>query len=583
MPALAATQAPLVRYREVELSGADFDAAMPPLLQRIYAGRGVFSQQELSLKLAELPRPDALRGLDAALDLLCTALRQNQSILIVGDFDADGATSTTLTVLALHALGFQQVDFLVPNRFDYGYGLTPEIVALAQESKPDLILTVDNGISSISGVLAAQAAGMKVLVTDHHLPGVELPAADAIVNPHQPGCLFGSKNLAGVGVVFYLLSALRGRLREQNWFAEAGLAEPNMADWLDLVALGTVADVVPLDKTNRLLVNEGLRRIRAGRARPGILALLELANKDRQWLVASDLGFTVGPRLNAAGRLDDMSIGIRCLLSDDPTEARQLALRLDELNRDRRLIEADMQSEALSLLAELDFDADNMPWGLCLYDQGWHQGVVGLLASRIKDKLHRPVIAFAEAGEDNLKGSARSIPGFHIRDAFDAVASRHPELLDRFGGHAMAAGLSLKKAHFPAFATAFDEEVRRQLSNDDLAAELLTDGELEQSDFSLDVAQQLRDGGPWGQHFPEPCFYGEFSVVQHRVVGGKHLKLVLGYGPSSEQVVDAIAFNAVEEGSTPSVPERLAAVYRLDINRFRGRESLQLMVEHLYL
>lgn len=579
----ATTQAPLVRYREVELSGADFDAAMPLLLQRIYAGRGVFSQQELSLKLAELPRPDALRGLDAALDLLCTALRQNQSILIVGDFDADGATSTTLTVLAIRALGFQQVDFLVPNRFDYGYGLTPEIVALAQQSKPDLILTVDNGISSISGVLAAQAAGMKVLVTDHHLPGVELPAADAIVNPHQPGCLFGSKNLAGVGVVFYLLSALRGRLREQNWFAEAGLTEPNMADWLDLVALGTVADVVPLDKTNRVLVNEGLRRIRAGRARPGILALLELANKDRQWLVASDLGFTVGPRLNAAGRLDDMSIGIRCLLSDDPTEARQLALRLDELNRDRRLIEADMQSEALSLLAELDFDADNMPWGLCLYDQGWHRGVVGLLASRIKDKLHRPVIAFAEAGEDDLKGSARSIPGFHIRDAFDAVASRHPELLDRFGGHAMAAGLSLKKAHFPAFATAFDEEVRRQLSNDDLAAELLTDGELEQSDFSLDVAQQLRDGGPWGQHFPEPCFYGEFSVVQHRVVGGKHLKLVLGYGPSSEQVVDAIAFNAVEEGSSPTVPERLAAVYRLDINRFRGRESLQLMVEHLYL
>ena len=349
------------------------------------------------------------------------------------------------------------------------------------------------------------------------------------------------------------------------------------------MALGTVADVVPLDKTNRVLVNEGLRRIRAGRARSGILALLELANKDRQWLVASDLGFTVGPRLNAAGRLDDMSIGIRCLLSEDPAEARQLALRLDELNRDRRLIEADMQSEALALLAELDVDADNMPWGLCLYDQGWHQGVVGLLASRIKDKFHRPVIAFAEAGEDDLKGSARSIPGFHIRDAFDAVASRHPDLLDRFGGHAMAAGLSLKKDRFPAFAAAFDEEVRRQLSNDDLAAELLTDGELEQSDFNLEIAQQLRDGGPWGQHFPEPCFYGEFSVVQHRVVGGKHLKLVLAYGQSSEQVVDAIAFNTVEEGSTPAVPERVAAVYRLDINHFRGRESLQLVVAHLYL
>ncbi|MEZ0122019.1 MAG: single-stranded-DNA-specific exonuclease RecJ [Candidatus Reddybacter sp.] len=583
MPELAAAQSPLVRYRESELNGVDFDATMPALLQRIYAGRGIFSQQELSLKLAELPRPDSLRGLDAALDLLCDALRQNQSVLIVGDFDADGATSTALAVLALRALGFQQVDFLVPNRFDYGYGLTPEIVALAQQSKPDLILTVDNGISSLSGVLAAQAAGIKVLVTDHHLPGAELPAADAIVNPHQPDCAFGAKNLAGVGVVFYLLSALRGRLREQNWFVEAGLAEPLMADWLDLVALGTVADVVPLDKTNRVLVNEGLRRIRAGRARPGILALLELTNKDRQWLVASDLGFTVGPRLNAAGRLDDMSIGIRCLLSEDPAEARQLAVRLDELNQDRRLIEADMQSEALTLLEELDFDADNMPWGLCLYDQGWHQGVVGLLASRIKDKLHRPVVAFAEAGEEDLKGSARSIPGFHIRDAFDAIASRHPELLDRFGGHAMAAGLSLKKEHFPAFAAAFDEEVRRQLSADDLAAEVLTDGELETGDFSLTMAQQLRDGGPWGQHFPEPCFYGEFSVVQHRVVGGKHLKLVLAYGPSGEQVVDAIAFNTVEEGSVTTVPERVAAVYRLDINRFRGRESLQLMVEHLYL
>lgn len=574
---------PLIRYREAELADTEFDATMPLLLRRVYVGRGVFSQDELSLKLSELPRPDTLRGLIAALDLLCTALRDGQSILIVGDFDADGATSTSLAVLALRAMGFKRVDFLVPNRFDYGYGLTPEIVELAQQSSPDLIVTVDNGISSISGVLAAKAAGIKVLVTDHHLPGAELPDADAIVNPHQPDCTFSSKNLAGVGVVFYLLSALRARLREQGWFDEAGLAEPNMASWLDLVALGTVADVVPLDKTNRVLVSEGLRRIRGGRARAGILALLELANKDRQWLVASDLGFTVGPRLNAAGRLDDMAIGIRCLLSEDAAEAKQLALQLDELNRDRRLIEAGMQSEALALLAELNFDTDNMPWGVCLYDQGWHQGVVGLLASRIKDKLHRPVIAFAEANDDELKGSARSIPGFHIRDAFDAIASRHPGLLDRFGGHAMAAGLSLKKAQFPAFAAAFDEEVRRQLTSENLDVEVLTDGELEPGDFSLDVAQQLRDGGPWGQHFPEPCFYGDFSVVQHRVVGGKHLKLVLAYGPSREQIVDAIAFNTVEEGCEPVVPEEVSAVYRLDINRFRGRESLQLMVEHLLL
>ncbi|MDX2349526.1 MAG: DHH family phosphoesterase, partial [Porticoccus sp.] len=402
---------------------SQFSDSIPPLLQRIYLGRGITSDEQLERTLAKLPRPDSLKGLTEGVGLLEEALKQQQSVLIVGDFDADGATSTTLTLLAMRAMGMQHIDFIVPNRFEFGYGLTPEIVALAQQRHPDLIVTVDNGISSVNGVKAAKEAGIKVLITDHHLPGAVLPEADAILNPNQHGCEFPSKNLAGVGVVFYLLSALRSRLRDTGWFDAEGIAAPNMAEWLDLVALGTVADVVPLDQTNRVLVHQGIQRIRAGKTRPGIQALLDLAGKDRQRLVATDLGFTVGPRLNAAGRLDDMSIGIECLLETDPYLAREYAAQLDELNRDRRVIEADMQREGLAILDKLTLDEDALPWGLCLFDADWHQGVVGLLASRIKDRIHRPVIAFADASGDaendesnrEYKGSARSIPGLHIR------------------------------------------------------------------------------------------------------------------------------------------------------------------------
>ena len=599
--------------RDTEVLPGVFPFELPEVLQRVYAGRGITSAPELELGLDRLPAPDSLAGVDRAVDLLCQALAEQWSVLIVGDYDVDGATSTTLMILALRAMGYSRVDFLVPNRFEYGYGLTPEIVALAQQHSPDLIITVDNGISSIDGVAAAQDAGIRVLVTDHHLPGSELPKADAIVNPNQAGCQFPSKQLAGVGVAFYVLSALRARLREEGWFSgpNAHGVEPNMATWLDLVALGTVADVVGLDELNRILVHQGLQRIRAGRTRPGILALLDIANRDRSRIVASDLGFALGPRLNAAGRLDDMSLGIQCLLEDDPFEARALAVQLDEINRDRRVIEADMQRAALGQLAALDLDAEHAPKGLCLFDPGWHQGVVGLLASRVKDRLHRPVIAFAcadnhtintdRAGEledPDLKGSGRSIPGLHIRDALDAVATRNPGLITRFGGHAAAAGLSLPSANLEAFAKAFDEVVSELLSPQDLNRQIATDGVLSADELSFDIAQALRAGGPWGQHFPEPCFYGEFSVMQWRVVGEKHLKLSLAPLNDPDCLVDAIAFNTINteladtEGKIENnvvridldaFPDQLAVVYRLDVNHYRGRDSLQLMIEHVFI
>tara|TARA_R110000787_G_scaffold38998_21_gene97939 strand:- start:21845 stop:23620 length:1776 start_codon:yes stop_codon:yes gene_type:complete len=572
-----------IRYRTADLNCCHFDEDVPALLQRIYAGRGVVDQQELSLGLAELPPPDQLHGLGEAVRLLTEALRGEQSILVIGDFDADGATSTVVAVLALRSMGCRRVDFLVPNRFQYGYGLTPEIAALAGQRRPDLIITVDNGISSHAGVTSAKALGMKVLITDHHLPGADLPKADAIVNPHQRDCLFPGKNLAGVGVIFYLMSALRSHLRDVGWFTDQHRAEPNLARWLDLVALGTVADVVTLDKINRVLVAQGVRRIQAGQARPGILALLELANRDHRHLVAADLGFAVGPRLNAAGRLEDMSIGINCLLTDDVGEARRLALQLDELNRDRRTIEADMEREALSIVSALRFDEDTMPWGLCLMDAQWHQGVVGLLASRIKDRFHRPVIAFAKGNDSDLKGSARSIPGLHIRDVLDTVAAENPGLVDKFGGHAMAAGLSLPANNFDRFAMAFDTEVRRLLTAADLEAEIITDGELEVEQLNLAVAQQLRAGGPWGQQFPEPSFYGKFNVIEHRIVGERHLKLTLGCPTEGGQLVDAIAFGAVDKHELADLPAQLAMVYRLDVNEYRGRQSVQLLVEKLLI
>jgi len=551
---------------------------LPPLLTRLYAARGVQSAAELDKGLARLIPYQQLKGVDAAVELLVDALEKGQRILYVGDFDADGATASSVGVLALRMLGAAWVDYLVPNRFEYGYGLTPEIVAVALEKRPELLVTVDNGISSIDGVAAAKAAGLRVLVTDHHLPGPELPAADAIVNPNQPGCEFPSKAMAGVGVIFYVMLALRARLRERGWFAARGIAEPNLAELLDLVSLGSVADVVPLDANNRILVHQGLARIRAGRARPGLRALLEVAGRDCRRITSTDLGFILGPRLNAAGRLDDMSLGIELLLCEDESLARDMAVQLDQLNQDRKAIEQGMQREALAQLKELP--VEEMPFGLCLFDPEWHQGVIGILASRLKERYHRPTIAFADAGDGTLKGSARSVPGFHIRDALDAVAARHPGLISKFGGHAMAAGLSLPQEHFGAFAAAFDAEVRRQLDEDDLNGRLLSDGQLGAEEFHLELARALRQAGPWGQHFPEPLFHGIFQIVQQRVVGERHLKLVLKTECGSLQL-DAIAFN-IDRDIWPNPTVRWAEVaYKLDVNEFRGNESVQLMVAHI--
>ncbi|UJJ30725.1 single-stranded-DNA-specific exonuclease RecJ [Halopseudomonas maritima] len=553
---------------------------LPPLLSRLYAARGVLSETELDRRLQALLPYSGLRGIEQAVAVLESALRERRSILIVGDFDADGATASSVAVLALRQLGAAQVDYLVPNRFEYGYGLTPEIVEVALTRSPDLLVTVDNGISSIDGVAAAKAAGLQVVVTDHHLPGAELPRADAIVNPSQPGCDFASKAMAGVGVIFYVMLALRAALRESGWFVETGRAEPNLAELLDLVALGTVADVVPLDANNRIMVHQGLARIRAGRCRPGIRALLEVAGRPRERLVSTDLGFIVGPRLNAAGRLDDISLGIECLLTEDEGLALDMARELDGLNRDRKAIERDMQQQALKTLEAMQLDEQDLPFGLCLFDAEWHQGVIGILASRLKERFHRPVIAFADAGDGMIKGSARSIAGLHIRDALDAVAARHPNLLNKFGGHAMAAGMTLREADFPAFAEAFDAEVRRQLQPADLAGRLLSDGQLEATELSLEMAASLREAGPWGQHFPEPLFHGEFEVLQQRLVGERHLKMVLRVAASAE-VLDAIAFNIDPHVWPDPAVQRVLLAYTLDINEFRGRRSLQLMVRHL--
>lgn len=551
---------------------------LPPLLTRIYAARGVQSAVELEKGLARLLPTHLLKGMDAAVHLLTHALEQRQRILIVGDFDADGATASCVGVLGLRMLGAAHVDYLVPNRFDYGYGLTPEIVAVALERQPDVLVTVDNGISSIEGVAAAQAAGLKVIVTDHHLPGAELPAADAIVNPNQPGCDFPSKALAGVGVMFYVLLALRAHLRGSGWFIEQDLQEPNLAELLDLVALGSVADVVPLDANNRILVHQGLARIRAGRARPGLRAILDVARRDHRRIVATDLGFIVGPRLNAAGRLDDISLGIECLLCEDVAGAMQRAQQLDQLNQDRKHIEQGMQREALVQLKDLPLD--NLPFGLCLFEPEWHQGVIGILASRMKERYHRPVIAFADAGDGQLKGSARSVPGLHIRDALDAVAARFPELISKFGGHAMAAGLTLQQEHYLAFAKAFDAEVRRQLNEEDLTGRIYSDGSLAAHEFDMQLAQQLRHAGPWGQRFPEPLFHGDFKILSQRLVGEKHLKLVLQSGQGAPSV-DAIAFN-IDLDIWPNASIQTAQVaYTLDVNEFRGNESLQLIVSSL--
>lgn len=550
-----------------------------PILQRIYAARQVESVDHLDRSLEQLLDYQSLRGIREAVSLIAEMLAQQKNILIVGDFDADGATSTTVAVRALKMFGAQNVRYLVPNRFAYGYGLTPELVEVSLQFKPDLIITVDNGIANHAGVSAAKSHGIKVLVTDHHLPSATLPEADAIVNPNQPHDVFPSKNLAGCGVIFYVMVALRRYLVEQQWFEKQRIAVPNMSHLLDIVALGTVADLVALDHNNRILVHQGLRRIRGGLCVPGIVALLEVAGRDFRRAATADLGFAVGARLNAAGRLDDMSLGIECLLTDDPVTARHLAARLDQMNVERRSIEHDMQAQALSSLNDLHEKLrGELPRGLVLFDAEWHQGVIGILASRIKDRYHRPVIVFAPGHENELKGSARSITGLHVRDALALLDARHPGLIVKFGGHAMAAGLTIKQEQLENFTRLFDEVVSSQLTADQLHHRLISDGELTAQEISLDVAAMLREAGPWGQAFPEPLFDDVFRIAEQRLVGDKHLKLRL---MKEDKFIEAIAFFVDTDKWPNHRCERVRAAYRLDINEYKGRSTVQLIVEYL--
>lgn len=562
--------------RRSALPPLEFGAALHPVLRRVYAARGISSDEELDLSLDRLLPVGSLAGVNEAARLL--ALHRSQGrILVIGDFDADGATSSALLVRALRALRFAHVDFLVPNRFRFGYGLTRGIVALAAERRPTLLVTVDNGVSSIDGVEAARALGIPVLVTDHHLPGAELPGAAAIVNPNLADSRFASPALAGVGVTFYVVAAVAQLLGQDDFRA---------ADLLDLVALGTVADVVPLDRNNRVLVAQGLRRIRAGRCTAGIRALLESAGRRIEQVTAADLGFAVAPRLNAAGRLTDMSLGIACLLTDDPAEATQLVGQLARLNEERREIEQRMQTEAVDIAADVRFTDDgNESPGLCLFEESWHQGVVGLVAGRIKDRLHRPVVAFARAEDGSLRGSARSVSGVHIRDALDSIAARNPGLIEKFGGHAMAAGMTLLEENLPLFRSAFAAEIAARADSESLQGVIHSDGELRGAELSVDTARLLRSAGPWGQGFPEPVFDGDFHIVEARIVGGKHLKMRLKATDGADSI-EAIAFGYV--GGACEDPQvrrgaRIQLAYRLEVNDYRGIERVQLNCQHFKL
>ena len=554
---------------------------LPPLLRRLYASRGVVSPAELERGVKGMLPWQQLSGVETAAEHLYQAFKQGLRIMVVGDFDADGATSTALSVLAMRAMGCPNVAYLVPNRFDDGYGLSPEVVDQAHARGAQLILTVDNGISSHAGVDRAHELGIPVLVTDHHLPGDTLPDAEAIVNPNLRDCAFPSKSLAGVGVAFYLMLALRTHLRDQGWFDAQGLAIPNLAELLDLVALGTVADVVPLDTNNRILTWQGLSRIRAGKCRPGIKALLEVANRDAQKLAASDLGFALGPRLNAAGRLDDMSVGVALLLCDNVGEARVLASELDALNQTRKEIEQGMQAEALALCEKLERSSEALPGGLAMYHPEWHQGVVGILASRLKERFNRPVIAFAPAGEGLLKGSGRSIQGLHMRDALERLDTLYPGMMIKFGGHAMAAGLSLEVARFDEFQQRFGELVTEWLDPALLQGEIVSDGPLDAQEMTLGVAEMLRDAGPWGQMFPEPLFDGHFRLLQQRIVGERHLKVMvepIGGGP----LLDGIAFNVDTSLWPDNGVREVNLAYKLDVNEFRGNRSVQLIIDDIW-
>ena len=567
---------PIVRR---EISGASLSSDLHPVIDRIYRGRNIANIDDLENGLRGLTHFNALKGMPEAALILATAIEQNKRIIIVGDFDADGATSTSVCILALRAMGFDNVDFLVPNRFDFGYGLSVPIVDEAAKQGADIIVTVDNGISCIDGVTHAKGLGIQVVVTDHHLPGEVLPPADAIVNPNQPGCEFPSKNLAGVGVAFYIMLALKAKLQQQGYFEKAGIAPPNLASLLEIGAVGTVADVVVLDKNNRIVVHQGLQRIRAGQCRPGIKALVEVANRDSAHLTSTDLGFVVGPRLNAAGRLDDMSQGIACLLEDDTIQARMIAAELDALNKERREIETGMKAQAEMALEQMVLDEGDMPSALVVYREDFHQGVIGIVAGRLKEKYLKPVIAFAHQDDLIIKGSARSIPGVHIRDVLDEVNTRYPGVIEKFGGHAMAAGLSLPVAKLRDFERAFIDIAGKHLAKLDGNHALLSDGDLSASELCLPFAHLLRQAGPFGQGFESPLFDGEFSLLDQRLVGQKHLKMVLKGDGANE--VDAIAFNVDLKAWPNAMVKRVHIAYRLDINVFRGQETVQLIVEQI--
>ena len=567
---------PIVRR---EVTGASLSSDLHPVIDRIYRGRNIANLDDLENGLKGLTHFNVLKGMPQAAQILADAVVQNKRIIIVGDFDADGATSTSVCILALRAMGYHNVDFLVPNRFDFGYGLSVPIVDEAAKQGAEVIVTVDNGISCIDGVTHAKSLGMQVVVTDHHLPGDVLPPADAIVNPNQPGCEFPSKNLAGVGVAFYIMLALKAELQQQGHFEKAGVAPPNLASLLDIVAGGTVADVVVLDKNNRILVHQGLQRIRAGKCRPGIKALVEVANRDCAHLTSTDLGFVVGPRLNAAGRLDDMSQGIACLLEDETIQARMIAAELDALNKERREIETGMKAQAETVLEQMALNEGDMPSALVVYREDFHQGVIGIVAGRLKEKYLKPVIAFAHQDDEIIKGSARSIPGVHIRDVLDEVNTRYPGVIEKFGGHAMAAGLSLPVAKLQDFERAFVNIARAHMAKLDGNHALFSDGDLSSEELCLPFAHLLRQAGPFGQGFESPLFDGEFALLDQRLVGQKHLKMVLKSDGANE--VDAIAFNVDLKSWPNAMVKRVHIAYRLDINVFRGQETVQLIVEQI--
>ena len=559
--------------------GINLPDSIHPVLKRIYASRNIKSSEDLDYSLGSLIPYEELGGIDDAVILLQEMITQKKRILIVADFDADGATSCALAIRGLTAMGAEDVIYVVPNRFEHGYGLSPKIVDVALDHDPDLIVTVDNGISSISGVEHAKKNGIKVLITDHHLPGDKLPSADVIINPQLKENKFPSKNLAGVGVIFYILLALRAKLKAEDWFDEKNIKYPNLANLLDLVALGTISDLVPLDKNNRTMVAHGLKLMRKNKSKAGILAILNQSGRQLSTLTSGDLSFAIAPRLNAAGRLTDMSLGIECLLTDDKENATEMAKKLNQLNIERRQIQDNMEEQALAEFEKyLQDTSRKIPHGICIYNQNWHQGVVGILAAKIKEKFNRPVVVFAQECQGILKGSARSITELHIKDVFDEIARLYPELILTFGGHAMAAGLTIEESQFDRFSDVFNKVVDRYISSDSLEDQCLTDGELSGDDFSLPLALAIQNAGPWGQSFPEPIFVGQFKILDKRVVGESHLKLKLQ--SRNNNTLDAIAFNMTDD-DWPSKLEQITSTYRLGINNYRGHSQIQLFIEHI--